>query len=59
MEFLTIRQTARQECIPENALRTLLKQNELPGFYSGTRFYVNVEELRKRLGALPSQKKKY
>jgi hypothetical protein len=49
MTFMTINQTAKSEAIPAHALRTMLKNGQLPGFYSGTRYYVNVEQLRKQL----------
>jgi hypothetical protein len=51
MTFMTINQTAKSEAIPAHALRTMLKNGQLPGFYSGTRYYVNVEQLRKQLSA--------
>ena len=52
-QFLTIHQTAMQEGIPETALRRMLREKHLPGFYSGTRFYVNVTMLREQLKMPP------
>lgn len=49
MEFLSIAQTAKAEKLPATALRRMLKQGTLPGFYAGNRFYVNVERLRQQL----------
>lgn len=51
MEFLSIAQTAQAEKLPATALRRMLKQGTLPGFYAGSRFYVNVERLRQQLDA--------
>jgi hypothetical protein len=58
MEFKSIIQTAKSEGIPAHALRRMLEEGELPGFYSGTRYYVNVEVLREKLsghGAKPKR----
>ena len=44
MELLTINQYAKKTGIPECAVRRLHRNGELPGFYSGTRFYINVEK---------------
>lgn len=43
--FLTIRQTAASGILSEHYLRLRQKQNKLPGFYSGTRFIVDVQAL--------------
>ena len=53
--YQTIRQTVRSEGIPETALRRMVKAGKIPGFYSGTRFYVNVAKLREQL-AQPNAK---
>ena len=49
MEFLTIRQFAHRESVPETALRRLVKTGKAPGFYAGSRFYINVERMREML----------
>jgi len=49
MKFLTIRQTAKEFGIPEFAIRTMQKCGEVPGFYSGSRFYVNAEKFEEKL----------
>lgn len=48
-EFRTIRQTSVLYRIPEGRMREWQKQGKLPGYYSGTRFYVNVSALFNQL----------
>lgn len=48
-QYLTIHQTAKKGPCSEPQLRKMLKIGELPGFYSGTRFYVNYELLMELL----------
>lgn len=48
-QYLTIKQTARKGPYSEHRLRKMLRAGELPGFYSGTRFYVNYELLMGQL----------
>lgn len=43
--YQTIRQTARNTGLPEFMLRSRLKQGKLPGYYSYSRYYVNVPML--------------
>lgn len=47
--FRTIRQTAKQEVVPEGLIRRLVAQGKCPGIYSGNRFLVNVEALMEQL----------
>lgn len=47
--YLTIKQTARRGPYPEHRLRKMLRIGELPGFYSGTRYYVNYDLLMEQL----------
>ena len=47
--FKTIRQVAKTGLLPENALRHLLKQGELPGLYCGSRYYINTVQLKRQL----------
>ena len=49
MKFLTINQTADFLNLPRFAVRKMAQKNLLPGFYSGTRFYVNVDMFVKKL----------
>ena len=44
-QYITIRQLAKANRISEGLLRRLQKQGRLPGVYSGTRFYVNCNQL--------------
>lgn len=48
-QYLTIRQTAKKVPYSENQLRKMLRIGELPGFYSGTRFYVDYELLMEQI----------
>ena len=48
-KLLTIRQTAATGIVSEHFLRLMLKQNRLPGIYSGSRFLVNYELLIEQL----------
>jgi hypothetical protein len=50
-QFQTIRQVAKLNIIPEYALRRLVKTNRVPGFFSGSRFYVNVPEFQNQLNS--------
>ena len=49
--FMTIRQAARL-ILPERTLRDMLKSGNLPGFYQGSRFYVNTLLLTEQLNGL-------
>ena len=49
MQFLTIRQAAREVGLPHTLLRKMLENSTLPGFYSGNRYYVNIDLLREKL----------
>ena len=44
-KMMTIRETAKTGILPETALRTLVKQNKIPGIYVGTKFLVNYNAL--------------
>ena len=45
MEILTINQSAKRGPLPASRLRAMLREGRLPGFYSGSRFYVNYTML--------------
>lgn len=49
--FYTIRQVARSGLAPEHFIRRLVAQGRCPGVYSGTRFLVNLVQLREYLEA--------
>lgn len=49
MKLLTINETAKECELPAYMLRQMLKHGELPGFYSASRFYVNVPMLLEKL----------
>ena len=50
-QFKTIRQASRATSVPEWRLRQLVKQKRVPGFYSGSRFYVNLDMFLDQLDA--------
>jgi len=45
MLFETIRQVAKRGILSEFRLRQMKRDGKLPGIYSGSRFYVNVDML--------------
>lgn len=49
MAYLTIRRAAAEVGLPHTLLRKMLSEHRLPGFYAGTRYYVNVDLLREKL----------
>lgn len=51
MRIYTIPKTAPVVGIPEFQLRRMQKEGKLPGFFSGTRFYINVDMLEAQLAA--------
>ena len=51
-EFKTIRQTAGSGLISEYYLRCMVARGECPGFHSGNRFLVNVEQLKEKLNEM-------
>lgn len=48
-ELRTIRQVAKLGILPEFRLRTMQKQNQLPGFFCGNKFMVNVPLLMEQI----------
>ena len=50
--YLTIRQTAKRGIITEYQLRKMFRAGELPGFYSGKTYKVNVPMLIDKLDAM-------
>lgn len=51
MKFLTIKQEAELGIVPGFRLRQMLKQGRLPGYYAGSRYYVNHDMLVAQLEA--------
>lgn len=51
MQFLTINQTAKAIGLPHTCIRAMVANNSAPGFYAGSRFYVDVDMLREQLEA--------
>lgn len=47
--FPSIRETAKRGPLSEYCLRLMLKQNRLPGAYSGRKFLVNYDRLLEQL----------
>ena len=50
-QYATIRQAAQIVGVPHSRIREWLRAGDVPGFYSGSRFYVNVERFREKLEA--------
>lgn len=49
MEIVTINQAGKRGPLPSSRLRAMLREGRLPGFYSGTRYYVNYTMLMEQL----------
>lgn len=47
--YLTVSKTVKSEHITAYKLRNMIHRGECPGYYSGSRFYVNVDRLREIL----------
>lgn len=50
--FMSIRATSRATGVSEFRLRAMLRENSLPGFYSGAKYNVDVEMLLRQLRGL-------
>lgn len=50
-KFMTIRQAAKESDCPisEGTLRAMVKRQEVPGFYAGSRFWIDFDALLKNL----------
>lgn len=48
----TIRPFSRKYNVPENLLRSMVKRGTLPGFFEGTRFYVNETQALETLNQM-------
>lgn len=40
--YMSIRETAKKTGLAESFIRSAVKKNQVPGFYSGKKFLVNV-----------------
>lgn len=49
MQFQTINQAAKTIGLPHTCLRSMQAAGKLPGFFAGSRYYVNVDLLREKL----------
>jgi hypothetical protein len=47
--YLTINNAVRVFSVPEHWLRRAVKQGEIPGFYSRSRFYLDAVEFERRI----------
>lgn len=50
--FRTMTQVEKMGIITRYTMRLMLKAGTLPGYYAGTRFYVNLDKLLEQLGAV-------
>lgn len=50
-QYATIRQTAQIVGVPHDRIRAWQKEGLVPGFFSGSRFYVNVPRFKAKLEA--------
>lgn len=50
-DFQTIREAAQSIGVPHSRIRDWQKRGLVPGFYSGSRYYVDVNRLREKLAS--------
>ena len=48
--FVTIVQASKRGVASVYTLRLMLKRGELPGYFAGTRFYINLDKLLEQIG---------
>lgn len=48
--FVTISQASKMGVASVYTLRLMLKRGELPGYFAGTRFYINLDKLLAKIG---------
>lgn len=53
--MMTITQIARTGLLPENALRVMVRNGEIPAVYSGSKAFINFDNLCKKLSKLGSE----
>ena len=53
--MMTIRQIAQTGVLPENALRVMVRNGNIPAVYSGNKAFVNFDNLCKYLAKLGAE----
>ena len=53
--MMTISQIAQTGLLPENALRVMVRRGEIPAVYSGSKAFINFDNLCKRLARLGAE----
>ena len=53
-KMMTIHQIAQTGLLPENALRVMVRNGEIPAVYSGSKAFINFDNLCKKLEKLGS-----
>ena len=54
--YMSIRETAKKTGLAESFIRAAVKENKVPGFYSGKKFLVNVPRFLATLEEVKDQK---
>ena len=54
--YMSIRQTAKKTGLAESFIRAAVKKNQVPGFYSGKKYLVNVPRFLAALEESKDQK---
>ena len=54
-QMMTISQIAATGLLPENALRVMVKNGEIPAVYSGAKAFINFDNLCRRLAKLGAE----
>ena len=54
--YMSIRETAKKTGLAESFIRAAVKENKVPGFYSGKKFLVNVPLFWRHLRRSKTQK---
>lgn len=57
--YRTPRQYAAQEGFPLQRLRAMIAQGVVPGFYSGNRFYIDVNAFSAKLNELAARQARF
>ena len=53
--MMTIQQIAQTGLLPENALRVMVRTGEIPAGYSGSKAFINFDNLCKRLSKVGAE----
>ena len=53
--MMTISQIAQTGLLPENALRVMVRRGEIPAVYSGSKAFINFDNLCARLAKLGAE----